>query len=264
MRRLFVALFVVLAACSDGEDAPSGHDKTSVEQGRELTTVRTGKLTVCVKVPNEPFAFDEGGELRGIDADLAKAVAGRLGLAADTVRSTDALADLLAGKCDVAASLDDTDVRGVERTKPYFELHEALLVRLGDEAKYGGFDALKGKPVGFPFTAAALVYSVDVAGDVEMRRYQTPAEAVDGLRRHQVEAVVVDHALALYTSMTGGDTAVGAVLDPTNPIDHYVFFVPTGKTALKEAVENGLAQVRGDDTYRTILTNYLGSAAGQA
>jgi polar amino acid transport system substrate-binding protein len=263
VRRVLLALLVLLAACSDGKDSVS-EGKTSVEQGRQLTTVQEGKLTVCVTAPNAPFAFEEGGELRGIEVDLAKAVAGRLGLAADTVRSADVIADLGAGKCDVAAASDDPDLRGVERTKPYFEVHEALLVRMGDEAKYGDFDALRGKPVGFPFTAAAMVYSVDHAGDVVMRQYQTPAEAIDGLRRGQVEAVVVDHALALYTSMTGGDIAVGAVLDPTEPMDHYIFAVPSGKTALKEAVENGLAQVRGDDLYRTILTNYLGSTAGQA
>lgn len=269
MRRVsvFVVLLVLLAGCSDDgdKDGQANDDKTSVEQGRELATVKPGKLTVCIKAPNAPFAFDEGGELRGIDADMAKAAAGRLGLAADMVRSTDVLADLRAGKCDAASSVDGVaDLRGLERTAPYFEVHEVLLVRQGDEAKYNGFPALKGKPVGFPRTPAALVYATDFGRDVVLREHPTQNEAIAALTARQVEAVVVDQAVALHAITTGGELAVGAVLDPEEAIDDYAFAVPTGKPALKQAVETALGQVRGDDTYRTILTNYLGSAAGQA
>lgn len=271
MRRLAVGLFVLVvlfAACGgdgDGDKKPAGAgQRSTVEQGKDLATVAAGRLTGCVLAPNAPFAFDEGGQLQGIDVDVVNAVAGRLGLTAEVVRSTDVAADVRSGKCDIGTSSTVLDEEGFVFTAPYFEVHEALLVRAGDETRYGGFEALRGKPVGFPFTPAALVYATDYGNDVARKDYRTQADAVAALAAKQVEAVVVDEAVARHQAMTGGgETVIGAVLDPDEPIDTLAFLVPASKAPLKAAVDQALAQVRGDDTFRTILTNHLGSTAGQ-
>lgn len=284
MRRLAAVLGLVVAlgagalgaACSDdgGDGAGGASDKGSdgkstVEQGRELTLVQAGKLTVCTSdVPQPPFEYEDAGELKGIDVDLVKAITGRLGLGADFRKTGDVFADLAAGRCDLVASavaVSDELKAKVDFTPAYFDVRQALLVRKGDEAKYKDWASLKGKPVGFPRTAAALVYATDHGGEVTVRQFASGGEAVGALVGGQVEAVVVDHPAALFSAKEGAGTAVAAVLDSDKEaMEEYALALPKDKPALKRAIESAMAQVRSDDSYRTILTNYLGTTAGQA
>lgn len=262
MRRVALVLLalVVLAACNRSDDK-ADDAKSSVEQGREVKTVQPGKLTVCTRVPFAPFEYEEAGELRGIDVDLAKALTGRLGLSADFRKTDDPLGDVAAGKCDVAASALSVDKDApVEFSPSYFKVREVIAVRSGDEAKYKDFAALKGKPVGFPHTAAARVYATDNP-DVVMRDFPGQDDAVAAVAAGSVVAAVVDQAVLLAHAMAGERVAAAAVLDE---IDDYALAFKKGNSALRAAVENALTLIRSDDTYRTILLNYLGSSAGQA
>ena len=116
MRRivlLFLAalLFVTGACGNDDEQIPTSKTsdtgpKTVTEEAEKLDTAATGKLTVCTEMPRVPFAFEEKGETVGLDVEVVRAVAGRLGLPTE-FRDTDAadlFRDLEAGQCDLVAS----------------------------------------------------------------------------------------------------------------------------------------------------------------
>ncbi len=261
MRRLpAVLLLLVLAACSN--DKPEARvAPNSVEQGRGLTTLAPGKLTVCVESPHAPFAFYEADVLQGIDVDLAKAVSGRLGLEAVVVPVGKPVDEVKAGKCDVAASASTVlkDVySGVELTRGYFGQRVVLAVRPGDEAKYPGFQALRGKPVAFPRTGAGMVYATDQGPQVQARMTTSDSEALGLVETGAVEAAVVEQALVLYRAKGGARIAAAAVLDQDEePLDSYAFAVPSDKTDLKAALDTALSQVTADDTFRIVLTNYL-------
>lgn len=126
MRRVFClgAAFLLLA----GAGAAAARDMAAIRA--------SGKLVVAL--PNArtpPFFFEEGGELKGLDIDLAKSLAQALGVRAvfrNEAKSFNHAVEMVArGEADIsAAKLSRTLARaqGVLFSDPYVELPHALLV----------------------------------------------------------------------------------------------------------------------------------------
>jgi polar amino acid transport system substrate-binding protein len=268
--RVAVLLFAVAltgGACKSKSKSAvggGGSQTNTVEEGRSLKTVNAGKLTVCADIPDPPFTFQESGDLRGIDIDLVKAVTGRMGIGADFKDTDRAMLfdSLKSGQCDMAiGAIPVTDDRkgDFDFTQSYFQLHQAMLVKKGDEAKYHDLPDVNGHPVGVANEQAA---SFTQKQKIAAKAFPTGAEAVAALKAGQVDAVVADEAVVLSSAMAGDVAAVRTFSD--GPVQQLAFAVVKGKKALLDTVNAALTQVRSDDSYRTILTNYLGSTAGQS
>jgi polar amino acid transport system substrate-binding protein len=264
------ALFVLAGACSNNKDDSSKGDdgESTVDQGRALKTVNSGKLTVCSDIPYAPFEYEENGELKGIDIDLVKAVTGRLGIAAD-FRDTDfdgIFAALKAGQCDIiASSVSITDERKKQNdfSQGYFEIHQSLLVRKGDETKYKDLPDLKGKTIGVQSETTGADFAKAHAEGASIKEFTGADELFTALKAGQVDAVLQDEPVNAYNAKTTGQTALAKVFTDS-AAEQYGFVIPKGKDDLKKAIDDALTQVRSDDSYRTILTNYLGSTSGQS
>src|SRR5581483_3798602 len=241
----------------------------TVEQGRALKTVSAGKLTVCSDIPYAPFEYnDDAGTLRGIDVDLVKAITGRLGISAD-FQDTDfdaIFAALTAGKCDmIASSVSITPDREKQNlfSQGYFQIHQSLLVRKGDENKYNDLPALKGKTIGVQSETTGAAYAKAHNPGASLREFTKADEMFTALTAGQVDAVLQDEPVNAYNAKTSGQTVLAKVFTD-QAAESYGFVIPKGREDLKKAIDDALSQIRSDDTYRTILTNYLGSTAGQA
>ncbi|MDQ1438869.1 MAG: polar amino acid transport system substrate-binding protein [Acidimicrobiaceae bacterium] len=268
-----VALSLTAAACGKDKSPNAGSNKpadntNTVEQGRDLKTVQAGKLTVCSDIPYAPFEYQENGDLKGIDVDLVRAITGRLGLSAD-FRDTDfdgIFAALKAGQCDIiASSVSITDERKKQNdfSAGYFKIHQSLLVRKGEEAKYKDLPDLKGKTIGVQSGTTGADYAKAHASGAQVKEFTGADELFTALKAGQVDAALQDQPVNAYNAKVTGQSVVANVFDEGAP-EEYGFVIPKGKDALKKAIDNALSQVRSDDSYRTILTNYLGSTAGQA
>jgi polar amino acid transport system substrate-binding protein len=271
MKRLLIALVVagvVLGACSDkkSDTSGAGDNVATVDKGKALSTVSKGKLTVCSDMPYAPFEYEENGQARGIDVDLVKAIAGRLSITAD-FRDTDfdaIFAALKKGDCDIiASSVSITDERKKQNdfSDGYFKIHQSLLVRKGEETKYKDLPDLKGKTIGVQSETTGAAYAKDKATGASIREFTGADELFTALKAGQVDAVLQDEPVNAYNAKTTGETVIAKVFSDQE--EQYGFVIPKGKTALKDAINQGLKDIRSDDSYRTILTNYLGTTAGQ-
>jgi polar amino acid transport system substrate-binding protein len=263
---------LVAGACSKGSSKSSsskGNGANTVEQGRALKTVSAGKLTVCSDIPYAPFEYnDDAGALRGIDVDMVKAITGRLGISADFQDTNfDAIfAALKAGKCDmIASSVSITPDREKQNlfSQGYFQIHQSLLVRKGDEAKYNDLPALKGKTIGVQSETTGAAYAKAHNPGASIREFTKADEMFTALKANQVDAILQDEPVNAYNAKTTGQTVLAKVFTD-QAAENYGFVIPKGRDDLKKAIDDALTQIRSDDTYRTILTNYLGSTAGQA
>lgn len=267
MLAVLVAVGVMGACGGDGDGGDGGGGDSTVDQGKALKTVNPGKLTVCSDIPYAPFEFEENGELKGIDVDLAKAVGGRLGLQAE-FRDTDfegIFAALKAGNCDIiASSVSITEERKQQNdfSQGYFEIHQSLLVRKGDEAKYKDLAALSGKTIGVQSETTGADYAREHAKGAQIKEFTGADEVFTALKAGQVEAVLQDLPVNAYNAKTTGETVVVKIFDEGEP-EEYGFVIPKGNSALKKAIDDALTQIKADDSYRMILTQYLGSASGQ-
>jgi polar amino acid transport system substrate-binding protein len=278
MRRIVLlflaALLPVVGACSSDDDGKASTSKTKTrtsdtgpktvtEEARKLDTAGEGKLTVCTELPRVPFAFEEKGETVGLDVEIVRAVAGRLGLPPE-FRDTDAselFRDLDAGRCDLVASavaITEERKQQADFSPPYLDVTQSLLVRKADAARYTSFASLQGRTVGVQSgtAGAALADREAPPQGITVRKLPSTDELFTALKAGDVDAVVHDHPLLAYHASTTGETAVSAQL-PGEKVE-YGIAVRRGRTELLTAIDDALKAVRGDDTYKTIIRTYYG------
>ncbi len=263
---VLVVTALALAACGSSEDGESGTGEHGDDHA-SLGTIRAGKLTVCSDVPYAPFEFEEGGQLKGIDVDLVKAIADKLDLEAE-FRDTDfdgIFAALAAGNCDmIASSVSITEERKKENnfSQGYFEINQSLLVRKGDESSYTDFSSLSGRTIGVQSetTGAEFARVQAAAAGVEIKEFTGADELFTALKAKQIDGVVQDFPINSYNAETTGDTVVSKVFTEAEE-EEYGFVIPKKSTALLEAVNEALDELRKDGTYDKVLERYLGEKA---
>ncbi len=240
---------------------------TGPAQGQALETVAEGKLTACTAVPDPPFAFDDEGELDGIDIELVRAVAGRLGLVPtfEQVAPGELFRAMDAGTCDlVAASVTITSERQetFAFSAPYFRVDQSLLVRKADETRYPDLAALAGRTVGVQASTSGAVYAQANGAGTTVKEYGSADELLTALAAKEVDAALQDLPVNAFDAKTTGETVVTETFADGDK-ELYGFVMAKGRTALRAAVDGALGQVRSDDTYPTILRSFLGGTAGQ-
>lgn len=278
---LIVLTLFAGAACSDDEEGDSlnedsapttGAERVSQEDIAELKTIAAGKLTACIDTANSPFGFEEGGQIDGIDPELVRGLAGRFALNAEfvPVARKDVLSALDAGRCDLSAAAVAVTEDG-EKThlfsEPYLLVYPSLLVRAADTEKYKDLDALSGRTIGVQGGTTAADYAKKNSGGATVEEFGDVGNQGDlfaALDAGQVDAVVHDLPVNAYRASTSaGKTVVTKVFTDADkkPV---ALAMPNDRADLKKVIDDGLLQVKSDDTYPTVLRRFLGEFAAQA
>jgi polar amino acid transport system substrate-binding protein len=267
--RLLTLLFVVgliAGACGDDDD-----DGDATEAGGEsaasIDTIEEGTLTVCSDIPYAPFEFEEGGEVKGIDADLMRGVGEQLDLDVEFI-DTDfdgIFTSLAAGNCDViASSVSITDERKENNdfSDGYFEINQSVLVRKGEESAIKELADLKGKVVGVQSetTGAAFANENAAANGYTVKEFTGADELFTSLKAKQVAAVLQDFPVNSYNAETSGESAIAIVFDEGEK-EEYGFVVKKGNSELVDAINGALDELRESGEYDKILEEYLGEQA---
>lgn len=270
---VLAAVVLTVAGCSDDEPSLRTDNASPTtagaggEPGEQLETVQPGKLTACTDVPYAPFEFEENGQLDGIDIELVRAVAGRLGLVADfkDVDFDGIFTALNAGQCDlVASSVSITDERKetLDFSEGYFEINQSLLVRKADEGKYKDLESLRGRTIGVQSETTGADFARENANGATIREFTGADELFTALKAGQVDAVLQDLPVNAHHARTTGETVVTKTFTEGEK-EEYGFAMRKGRADLKKAIDDALQQVKSDDTYPTILRRFLGDTAGQ-
>jgi polar amino acid transport system substrate-binding protein len=237
--------------------------RNQTPQGAALKTVKQNVITVCSDIPYPPFEYEESGKVVGIDADVMRAIGGRLGLTVEFVnQGFDAIfAALAAGKCDVIASsvsINDERKKSMDFSDPYFDIVQSLLVRKADATKYKDLASLKGKTIGVQSGTTGQTYAKANASGSTLKEFTKEDEMISALKAGTVDALLQDLPVNQFYAKAG-DLAV--VKQFTDQKESYGIVIPKGKTDLKKAIDDSLKQIRSDDTYPSILRIYLGDTA---
>jgi polar amino acid transport system substrate-binding protein len=228
--------------------------------------VSEGRLTACTDIPYAPFEFEQDGKFDGIDIELVRAVAGRLGLTAEfkDVDFESIFAALNAGECDIVASsvsITPERLETLDFSEGYYEINQSLLVRKGEEATLGDLDKLAGRTIGVQSETTGAAYARANAEGATIREFTGADELFTALRARQVDAALQDLPVNSYNAKTTGETVVAKVFTEAEK-EQYGFAMKKGSAELKAAIDDALEQVKADDTYPTILRRFLGDTAG--
>ena len=244
-------------ASSVASSASSAAASTSAAAG-ELTTVEAGKLTMATNATFPPYEMTtDSGDIEGIDVDTAKAIAEKLGLELqiDDKDFDAALLSVQQGKADIAmAGITVTDERKAVMafSDSYATGIQSIIVPEGSDI--ASPDDLAGKKIGTQRGTTGYIYCTDDFGEDSVVAYDNGLTAVQALNNGQVDAVVIDNAPAKeYVAANPGLK----VLETSYAEEDYAIGMSKDNTALVEAVNAALEELKADGTLQSIVDKYI-------
>ena len=269
-RRSFMAAAAVsvaalaLTACGGSASsaassvASSAASSEAVSSAAELTTVEAGKLTMATNAAFPPYEMTtDAGEFEGIDVDTAKAIAEKLGLELqiDDMDFDAALLSVQQGKADIVmAGVTVTDERKavMDFSDSYATGIQSIIVPEGSDI--ASPDDLAGKMIGTQRGTTGYIYCSDDFGDNAVVAYDDGLTAVQALNNGQVDAVVIDNAPAKeFVAANPGLV----LLDTSYAEEDYAIGMAKGNTALEDAVNAALEELKADGTLQSIVDKYI-------
>jgi polar amino acid transport system substrate-binding protein len=222
-----------------------------------------GVLYIGLDPSYPPFeALASGGELFGVDVDLGRELAGRLGVESNFVLlSYDALYHALeVGQVDLLISalvVEPGRLEDVAYSVPYFDAGLALVVPAGTAGEGVEMEDLAGWTV-------AVEYATE--GDVEARRWgrrlgdltvlplTTADEALAAVRSGEADAALVDGISARLDLREQPDLVLAPQLVSSQP---YGIAVRAEDQSLLRAVNEALEAMAAEGVLEAILARWL-------
>lgn len=258
----------LLAACSGGgsaspspsASAPAPSASAPAESG--LTTVEAGKLHMSTNAAFPPYEMvKDDGTFEGIDVEVAAAIAEKLGLelVVDDMGFDAALLAAQNGQSDIVmAGVTVTEERAavMEFSDSYATGVQVVIVKEGSDVT---MDNLGEKMIGCQKATTGYIYASDTPekggyGEDHVIAYETGALAVEALKNGQVDCVIIDNEPAkAYVAANEGLT----ILDGEWVTEDYAIGMKKGNTALLEAVNAAMTELKADGTFQAIVDRYI-------
>ena len=209
-----------------------------------------------------PFEVDTGGELSGLDVDLAQAMGADLGLdVAFSYFGYDGLYDALATEqVDVLLSalvIDPARREDFAYSEPYFNAGQILIVRQGETAVTSMTDLANrtlAVELGAQSHVEALEWSRKLAG-LTVQPYTTPEEALTAVLQGEADAALVDGINGrLFLRDNPGLTYTA------NPVtvEPYALVVRIEDSELLDHLNDSLARLQSSGELDAIIAKWLG------
>ncbi|MBS7402978.1 MAG: amino acid ABC transporter substrate-binding protein [Oscillospiraceae bacterium] len=269
---LAVAMLLSLAACSSKtpsteSDVPATETpETAAPEAGEaaFTTVNEGKLTMGTNAAFPPYEFYEGSNIVGIDAEIAGAIADKLGLelVIEDMEFDAIITAVQTGKIDIGlAGMTVTDERkeAVNFTSSYATGVQVVIV--AEDSPIASVDDLFAEGashvIGVQRNTTGDLYTtwdLEDEGLATIDRYSKGAEAVMALKTGKVDCVVIDNepAKAFVAENEGLK-----ILDTEYAVEEYAAAVSKNNEALLTAIDTALQELIADGTVAEIIAKYI-------
>ena len=229
-----------------------------------LKTVEPGKLIMATNAAFPPYEFIEGNEIVGIDAEIAGAIAAKLGLELqiDDMEFDSIVESVKGGKADIGlAGMTVTPERQevINFTASYATGVQVVIV--AEDSAIASVDDLFAEGamhvIGVQRNTTGDLYStwdLEDAGLATIDRYSKGADAVQALLTGKVDCVVIDNepAKAFVAANEGLK-----ILDTAYAVEDYAAAMNKDNTELYEAVNKALEELIADGTVKAIVEKYI-------
>lgn len=260
-----VCMVTALTACGSGkaaETAPAAEATTAA--GAESKAAETqadatgskGTLVMATNAEFPPYEFHEGGEIVGIDVEIARAIATEMGMdfEIEDIAFDSIIPEVTSGKADFgAAGMTVTEDRkqSVDFSDPYAAATQVVIVKEGSDIT--SVDGLAGKTIGVQLGTTGDIYVEDVEG-ATIERYNKGFEAVQALTQDKIDAVVIDGEPAkVFVSQNEGLK----LLDEAFTTEEYAICVKKGNTELLDGINAAIAKLKESGELQAIVDKYI-------
>ena len=220
-------------------------------------TVNDGVLTMATNAYFPPYEYYEGEEIVGIDADIAKAVADKLGLELkiEDMEFDSIITAVQTGKADMGlAGMTVTDERkkSVNFSDTYATGIQVVIVP--EDSDITSVDDLTGKKIGVQLSTTGDIYASDDYGEENVEKYNKGADAVMALKQGKVDAVIIDNEPAKNFVETNEGLKI---LDTEYVTEDYAACINKDNTELLDAVNGAIAELKEDGSLQKIIDQYI-------
>lgn len=251
MKKIFalvLSLCMVFALCACGNSSAK--------------TANKGVLTMATNAAFPPYEFVEGNEIVGIDAEIAGAIAAKLGLELkiDDMEFDSIIEAVKGGKADIGmAGMTVTEERQevVNFTDSYATGKQVVIVP--EDSAIASVDDLfeGGMTIGVQRNTTGDLYTtwdLEDAGLATIDRYSKGADAVQALKAGKVDCVVIDNepAKAFVAEVSGLK-----ILETEYVEEMYAGAMSKSNPELYEAVNKALQELIADGTVQGIIDKYI-------
>lgn len=249
------------AAVEETADAESA-DAAAESTDAAVKTVTEGVLTMGTNAAFPPYEFYEGDVIVGIDAEIAQALAEKLGLELEIVDMdfSSIITSVQTGKIDMGlAGMTVTEERlqNVDFTDSYATGVQVIIVK--EDSDIQSVDDMTGKMIGTQEGTTGYQYCSDTPenggfGEENVIAYTNGATAVQALQQGKVDCVVIDKQPAL--SFVEANEGL-KILDTEYVTEDYAAAVSKENPELRDALNQALTELKEDGTIQSILDKYI-------
>ena len=229
------------------------------ETAADFSTVTAGKLTMSTNAAFPPYeSTDDAGNFVGIDIEIAQAIADKLGLELqiDDMEFDAALLAAQNSKSDIVmagVTVNEERLAVMNFSESYSTGVQSVIVKEGSDVT---LDNLGDYMIGTQRGTTGNIYCSDDYGDDHVIAYDNGITAVQALVNGQVDAVVIDNAPA--QSLVAANAGL-TILDTEYAVEDYAIGMAKSNTALLDAVNGALAELKADGTVQSIVDKYIGN-----
>ena len=270
---LTLVMVLSLAACGSKTETPAKEEAPAQAETQEpaaeagFTTVEDGKLHMSTNAAFPPYEMiKDDGTFEGIDVEVAQAIADKLGLelVVDDMGFDAALLAAQNGQSDmVMAGVTVTEERQkvMNFSDSYATGVQVVIVK--EDSPIATVDDLSNaEMIGCQKATTGYIYCSDTVenggyGEDHVTAYDTGATAVMALVNGQVDAVVIDSAPAEEFVKANPGLKI---LDTEFAVEDYAIGVAKGNTALLDAINGAMAELKADGTLQAIVDKYITAA----
>lgn len=242
----------------------TGFAATAAQAADLLDTVKqAGVLKVGLEGTYPPFGYrGANNELDGFDVEVARAVAGKLGVKPEFVTTewSAIIAGLQAGKFDIIVnqvSVTPQRKQVLDFSTPYVYSAAQLIQRKDDKREFASLDALKGHKLGVSLGSNYNDLAKSVPG-IDVKTYPGAPEYLRDLAAQRVDAALNDRMMVNYLiNQANLPLRPGAVLPGANSEVAIPFRKDNPKFAA--AIDKALDDLRKDGTLAKLSNKWFGS-----
>ena len=252
------------ATTTVAESKASESSASSEESKAAVKTVTEGKLIMATNATFPPYEYHEKDQIIGIDAEIAKAIADKLGLelVIEDVAFDSIIAGVQSGKYDIGCAgmtVREDRLKSVNFSTSYATGIQSIIVKEGSEIKTVD-DLIKGKyKVGVQSGTTGDIYMADTDGGVgedRVDRYNNGNDAVVALLAGKIDAICIDNEPAkAYVAANKGLS----ILETPFTEEKYAIAISKDNEALLTAINKALDELTKDGTIGKIIEKYIPS-----
>lgn len=220
-------------------------------------------LIMATNAAFPPYEMMEDGQIVGIDAEIAAAIAEKLGmeLQIDDIDFDAIIPAVTSGKADfgmAGMTVTEERLKTVSFSDSYATGIQAVIVK--EDSAIKSVDDLLAE--GATWKAAVQeattgdIYCTGDLGEDRVLKFKKGADAVEALKTDKVDCVVIDNEPAKAFVKANADAGL-VILDTQYAVEDYAIAVAPENTELLEKINAALKELTDDGTVKAIIEKYI-------